>query len=78
MASESIETVTVQTDGMTASLIVWRRFKRAMPGLVERLYQLNPGLGDAGVIIPIGTVIKLPIPASVGGTAEVTPVRLWG
>lgn len=78
MASETTETVTVQTDGMTASLIVWRRFKRAMPGVVERLYELNPGLADFGVIIPIGAVIKIPIPAAGSTTPEVTPVRLWG
>jgi phage tail protein X len=77
MADETIETVTVQTDGMTASLIVWRRFRRAMPGVVERLYELNPGLADAGVILPIGAVIKLPIPAGGTNPADVTPVRLW-
>ncbi|NKX42556.1 hypothetical protein HGG71_13965 [Rhodobacteraceae bacterium R_SAG2] len=30
-----IETVTVEGDGLTVSVIVWRRFKRPMPGLVE-------------------------------------------
>jgi hypothetical protein len=36
------ETVTVETMGMTISRLVWRRFRRPMPGMAERILGLSP------------------------------------
>lgn len=55
------ETVTVASEGLTLSLIIWRRFRRARPGLVERVLDLNPGLAEAGPVLPVGTTFVLPI-----------------
>lgn len=77
MTGETIETVTIAGEGITASLLVWRRFKRPMPGVVERLYELNPGLAAQGVHLPVGTVVKMPVPPPAKAT-DITPVRLWG
>ena len=60
----------------TASLLVWRRFKRPMPGLVERVYDLNPRLALVGPVLPVGTVLRLPVPVT-RTEPDVTPVRLW-
>ena len=57
------ERITVEGDGLTVSLLVWRRFHRAMPGLVEQVYAMNPGLAAYGVILPLGTSVLLPVPA---------------
>lgn len=78
MATETIETVTVMSETLTVSLLVWRRFQKPMPGLVERVYALNPGLSLSGVFMPLGAEVKIPIPAAATGKTEVTPVRLWG
>ena len=59
---QMIETVTVEGDGLTVSTIVWCRFKRPMPGLVEAIYDLNPGLADLGQTLPVGTSFEMPIP----------------
>ena len=75
-AAETIETVTIEGEAITASLLIWRRFKRPMPGLVERLYELNPRLTLVGPFLPLGTVVRLPIPAA-KLEPEITPVRLW-
>ena len=32
--SEVIERITVEGDGLTVSLLVWRRFRRSVPGMV--------------------------------------------
>ncbi len=75
--AEVIEPITVTGEGLTVSLLVWRRFQRPMPGLVERVYEENPGLADLGSFIPVGTVIKLPVPEATRQEEVITPVRLW-
>lgn len=71
-----IETVTVEGDGLTVSTIVWRRFKRPMPGLVEAIYDLNPGLADLGQTLPVGTIFEMPIPIP-REQQVLDPIRLW-
>lgn len=71
-----IETVTVEGDGLTVSTIVWRRFKRPMPGLVEAIYDLNPGLADLGHTLPVGTSFEMPIPIP-REQQVLDPIRLW-
>ncbi len=75
---ETTETITIEREGITASLLVWRRFRRPMPGTVERLYELNPGIAESDAFLPVGAVVLLPIPAVGTSTNEVTPIRLWG
>lgn len=74
--TETIETFVVQGEAITASLLVWRRFKRPMPGLVERIYEANPRLALVGPVLPVGTVVRMPIPAP-RKEPDVTPIRLW-
>lgn len=77
MNGETIETVTIEAEGITASRLVWQRFKRAMPGTVERLYEINPGLARHGPYLPLGAVVKIPVPPP-AAVRDATPVRLWG
>ena len=71
-----IETVTVEGDGLTVTTLVWRRFKRPMPGLVEAIYDLNPGLADLGQTLPVGTIFDMPIPIP-REQQVLDPIRLW-
>jgi phage tail protein X len=74
--AETIETIVIAGDNITAALLVWRRFQRPMPGIVERLYVLNPGLAAAGPSLPVGAAVRMPIPPPAKVDA-VTPLRLW-
>lgn len=74
--SEVIERITVEGDAITLSLLVWRRFRRPMPGLVETILDRNPGLAGLGPILPIGTVLDLPIPTP-REPQLLDPIRLW-
>lgn len=74
--SEVIERVTVGGDAITLSLLVWRRFRRPMPGLVETILDRNPGLADLGPILPVGTVLNLPVPTP-REPQLLDPIRLW-
>ena len=75
-AAQNIETYVVDGDGVSIDLIVWRRYRRRTPGLVEQVYALNYGLADLGPLLPRGTVVKIPLQAPPAPT--VTQVkRLW-
>ncbi len=70
------ETVTVKGDALTVSLIVWRRFHRPMPGLVEQIYDINPGLADFGQTQPVGITFDMPIPIPRAQQVQ-DPIQLW-
>ncbi len=74
--SQTVETVTIEGEFLTVSLIVWRRFKRPMPGLVEAIHDLNPGLADLGAWLPVGTIFAMPIPTP-RAPVLLDPIRLW-
>ena len=74
--NELYERVTVMGEDLTVSLIVWRRFRTSMPGLVERTLDINPGLADVGHYLPVGTTFLLPIPAP-RKPAVLPAIKLW-
>ena len=47
-----------------------------MPGLVEQVHDLNPGLADLGAYLPVGTTFNLPVPTP-REPALLDPIRLW-
>ena len=71
-----VETVTVEGEFLTVSLIVWRRFRRPMPGLVEAVYDRNPGVADLVTWLPVGTTFAMPIPTP-REPVLLDPIRLW-
>lgn len=62
--TEVIERIVVTADFSTLSLMIWRRFQRPMPGLVEDTLGRNPGLADLGLFLPVGTEFDLKIEAT--------------
>jgi phage tail protein X len=75
--ADAYEEVTVRSYGMTVRKIVWRRFRKPMPGLAERVLDFNPGLAALGFELPVGTTFTLIIPEE--PQAPSRPVtRLWG
>lgn len=78
MDGETIESITVTGEGLTVSLLVWRRFRKQMPGLIERVYDVNPGLSKSGAFLPLGAVVLMPVPPPSSNVVDVEPVRLWG
>jgi phage tail protein X len=70
------ETVRVTSQDVTISLLIWRRYRRAKPGLLERILDLNPGVAAAGAILPIGTEILMPVEPRTVQTDQ-TAIALW-
>ncbi len=63
MPETARETFTVKSDGMSVDLIVWQRFRRPIPGLLERIMALpeNQHLEHCGFVLPLGTAVTIPI-----------------
>lgn len=60
----SWETIGIRGDKVTADLIIWRRYRRQAPGILEAMLDANPDLARAhryGPFLPIGLVIQVPI-----------------
>ena len=62
----STEVLTVAGRPMPLDLLLFKRFKREIPGFVEATYARNQGLADLGPILPMGTeiTVTLPTPAT--------------
>lgn len=81
--ADSFDYVTVQGDGITVDLLVWRRYKRPALGVVELLLDLNPHLAKLHKVspfLPIGTQVRIPIDSEMikGMPQPKTTVVLWG
>jgi phage tail protein X len=72
----TFENITVDTEGLTVSLIVWRRFRRPTSRIVERIYEDTPGLAALGPILPVGTTFRIPIDQPRESTT-IEPISLW-
>lgn len=70
------EPITVKGDFITVSLLIWRRFKRPMPGLAEQVYDINVGLAELGPYLPLGTELLMPIPTA-RAAPVLDPITLW-
>lgn len=74
--TETIEKIEVTGAGLTASRLIWNRFRAASPETLGRLYDLNPGLAGAGTYIPVGTIVLMPIPDT-SDDRIVEQITLW-
>lgn len=73
------ETITVEGDNLTLDLLLVRFFGLVGQSLVVETLSLNPGLSDAGVVLPIGKRIILPDkPETPTATETVEVVTLFG
>lgn len=67
--------VSIDREGMTVDLVVWKALGRQDERLVERTLALNPGLAGLGPILPVGTQLELPDISAKPEAIETT--RLW-
>jgi phage tail protein X len=82
MAITGFELWQVTTDYVTADLIIWKRYRRKAPGMVEIMLDANPQLAFAHrttPFIPVGTFLRVPIdPTLILGKIELLPTdTLW-
>ena len=52
--------IIVQRPRTTLDLLLWRQHGVAGAALLEQTLEINPGVADLGVELPIGTSVRLP------------------
>lgn len=56
-----VERIRVTAEFSTLSLMIWRRFQRPMPDLLEDTLRRNPGLEALGQYLPVGTEFDIAV-----------------
>jgi hypothetical protein len=70
------ESVTIKGDGITLSLLIWRKFKRPMVGIVERILDRQGELAGK-VYLDVGDVVQIPIDAPRNVSTRPPVIKLW-
>ena len=74
----TIVTLTVAAERTTLDLLLWRKFRREVPGLVEDTLRRNPGLARLGAMLLVGISVKVAVPDSEPkGRSAVPVVKLY-
>lgn len=71
------ETLTVDRVACPLDLLLFQRFRREVPGLVEETFERNPGLAALGTFLPIGTKVVVEIPAPTNRPSPKPIITLW-
>jgi phage tail protein X len=68
----AVETLTVTDPFTPLDLLLYRRFKRYIPDLLEQTLELNAGLASFGVYLPLGTriIVEPPLPITKRSTRQ--------
>lgn len=69
-----IETLIVASERTPLDLLLWRRYRREVAGLVEDTFARNPGLADMGPNLVVGTHVLVSVPPPEPQGAQTTPV----
>lgn len=77
------ETVRIRGEGVAPDLLIWRRYKRPAPGVLEAFLDMNPHILPAlalGPFLPIGELVRIPIDQKIleGTPRSTRVVRLYG
>jgi phage tail protein X len=70
----TIENLKVAAERTPLDLLLWRHYKREVPGLVERALARNPGLARLGAFLPVGATIAVEAPAPALKGRQAAPV----
>ena len=70
--------VTVKRERLTVDLLLYHAHGAEGQKLLEATLEMNPGLAESGLVLPLGTVVQLPdLPAADPFTARPV-VSLFG
>ena len=75
------EVYQIQTEYVTADLLIWQRYRQRAPGVFEKLLDDNPQLSvvhRTSPFIPPGMLVRVPIdPSKMQGKPIPATANLW-
>jgi len=71
------EIINVRGEGITLERLIARKVRSYLPGYVERVLDINPGLAALGPILPVGAQFLLPAPSAEERGSAVQVIKLW-
>ncbi len=81
MAITGYELYRVTGEYVTVDLLVWRRYKKRAPGIVEAMMDCNPQISRVHrttPFLPVGMYVRIPIdPDLVMGLPKAPPLDIW-
>jgi phage tail protein X len=75
--ADQVEIIAIRGEEISVALLVARRFRDYMPGYVERVFDLNPGLAAMGPFLALGTRVWLPTPTLQETQGKEIVLKLW-
>lgn len=73
-----VERIRVTAEFSTLSLMIWRRFQRPVPGLLEDTLRRNPGIEALGYFLPVGTEFEIGVETQEAGEQKAQgAIQLW-
>lgn len=82
MSIRGFELYMIQSEYITADMLIWRRYMQRAPGMVEAMLDANPQLSfvhRTTPFIPPGVYVRVPIDPDllVGKLPSLTTDQLW-
>jgi len=82
MAIQGFELYMIQSEYITADMLIWRRYMQRAPGMVEALVDANPQLAfvhRTTPFIPPGVYVRVPIDPDllIGKLPTLSTDQLW-
>jgi phage tail protein X len=83
MTVSGYDMITVESENITADLIVWKRYRIPAYGILEAMLDANPHLArlhKTSPFLPVGTQVRIPIDLGIlkGSPQPKTTIMLWG
>jgi phage tail protein X len=72
-----VDVLYIPNDFTPVDLLLFRKYGREVPGLLEQVYSINPGLAALGPFPPRGTSFNCNPPAPVSTVTTRPLVRLY-
>lgn len=79
----TFERIRIKGENVAPDNLLWRRYKRPFPGMLEMFLDINPQVHEAlaaGPFLPVGVVVVIPIDSRITSDAPMSLAveRLWG
>jgi phage tail protein X len=85
MSITGFELFVISSENVTADILVWKRYRKPAPGIVEALLDANPQIAlvhKTTPFLPVGMYVRVPIDlvilSGAPQTSKIPASAMWG